>query len=290
MIESSHPEVKGFFDPVTATITYVVSDPETRDCAVIDPVLDFSATTGRVSTASADRVVAWVRSRGMRPQWLLDTHIHADHMSALAYLREALGGATGIGARVGLVQGAFQTIYNADSGFRPDGSQFDHTFDDGEIFSVGNIPAEVFHAPGHTPACVAYHIGDALFTGDVLLMPDFGTARCDFPGGDARALYTSIRRLFALPADTRVFVGHDYAPGGRPVAWETTLGAERDNNVHVREGVGEDDFVRLRTQRDATLEVPALMLAAVQVNICAGRLPPPEPNGVSYLKIPVIRA
>ncbi|MEW5726705.1 MAG: MBL fold metallo-hydrolase [Pseudomonadota bacterium] len=286
----ARPDVTGVFDPATSTVTYVVADPATGDCAVIDPVLDFDPRSGRVSTHSADKVAAIVRERGLTPRWILDTHVHADHMTGMAYLRESLGGRTGIGANVTDVQETFREFYSAEPGFKPDGSQFDHLFGDGEEFAVGDIPARALHIPGHTPACVAYVVGDVVFTGDALLMPDFGTARCDFPGGDARMLYRSVRRLLDLPGDTRMFVGHDYGPGGRAIAWETTVAAQRAGNVHIRDGVAEDKFVALRAERDATLELPALMLASVQVNMRAGRLPPADANGVSYLKIPVTRS
>lgn len=290
MNASLRPEVHGLFDPATSTVSYVVVDPASRACAVIDPVLDFDPRAGRLSSASADALAAFVRERASRTEWILDTHVHADHVTALAHLRDRLGGATGIGAHVTEVQETFREFYSAGPEFAADGSQFDHLFEDGETFAVGTIPARVMYIPGHTPACVAYVIGDAVFTGDALLMPDFGTARCDFPGGDARTLYRSVRRLLGLPGETRMFVGHDYGPGGRPVAWETTVAAQRAGNIHIRDGVSEEMFVALRAERDATLELPALMLAAVQVNMRAGRLPPADRNGVSYLKIPVSRA
>ncbi len=290
MNASPRPEVHGLFDAATSTISYVVADPATGACAVIDPVLDFDLRAGRLSSASADALAGFVRDRALRPQWILDTHVHADHVTALAHLRDRLGGTTGIGAHVTEIQETFREFYSAAPEFAADGSQFDHLFEDGETFAVGAIPARVMHIPGHTPACVAYVIGDAVFTGDALLMPDFGTARCDFPGGDARALYRSVRRLLDLPGETRMFVGHDYGPGGRPIAWETTVAAQRTGNIHIRDGVSEEMFVALRTERDATLDLPALMLAAVQVNMRAGRLPPADRNGVSYLKIPVSRA
>lgn len=289
MAEILRPEVTGFFDEATSTVTYVVADRESGACAIIDPVLDFDPRAGRVFTSSADRVASFVDEHGLKAQWILDTHVHADHMTALSELRRRLGGRTGIGDRVGDVQETFREFYATGPEFRSDGSQFDHLFADGEEFAVGRIAARAIHIPGHTPACAAYLIGDALFTGDTLLMPDFGTARCDFPGGDARTLYRSVRRLFELPPGTRVFVGHDYAPGGRPITWETTIGAQQAGNVHIREGVTEDMFVELRNARDQTLHLPALMLASVQVNIRGGALPPPEANGVSYLKIPVTR-
>ncbi|HSV29399.1 MAG TPA: MBL fold metallo-hydrolase [Candidatus Omnitrophota bacterium] len=284
-----HPDVTGFFDPATSSVSYVVGDPASGNVAIIDPVLDYDPRAGRVSTHSADRLADFVRERGLAVKWVLDTHVHADHMSALSYLRDELGAPGGIGAHVTDVQETFRGFYSVEPEFPADGSQFDRLFADGDTFSLGKTEGRVLHIPGHTPACVAYLIGDALFTGDALLMPDFGTARCDFPGGDARQLHRSIRRLLELPPATRVFVGHDYGPGGRDVAWETTIAAQKAGNVHIRDGVSEEVFVELRAARDATLELPALMLAAVQVNIRAGRMPPPEANGVSYLKIPVTR-
>lgn len=283
------PLVTGFFDEATSSITYVVADMATRVCAIIDPVLDFEAKAARVTAQGADRIAAFIRAQDLSVEWVLDTHIHADHMTASAVLRDTLGGQSGIGAQVTTVQEIFREFYNLGTAFAADGSQFDHLFVDGEEFSVGAIGARVLHVPGHTPACIAYWIGDALFVGDTLLMPDFGTARCDFPGGDPATLYSSARRLLDLPADLRMFVAHDYGPNGRPVAWETTIAAQRAGNVHVRDGVAEAAFVASRRERDATLELPNLMLAAVQVNIRAGRLPPPEGNGVAYLKIPLTR-
>lgn len=284
---NSRPEVTGFFDEATSTVSYVVADRVRKVCAIIDPVMDYDPRAGRVATHSAEKLVAFIREHGYAVSWILDTHVHADHMTALSVLRGTLGGRTGIGDHVGEVQETFREFYGTEPEFRADGSQYDHLFADGEEFAVGDIPARVIHIPGHTPSCVAYLIGDALFTGDALLMPDFGTARCDFPGGDARTLYRSVRRLFELPAATRVFVCHDYAPGGREIAWETNIGAQKAGNVHIRDGVTEDMFVELRAMRDATLDLPVLMLASVQVNIRGGALPPPEPNGVSYLKIPL---
>lgn len=286
---AGRPDVAAFFDDATSTLTYVVTDPATRACAVIDPVLDYDARAGRITTAGADRVTAFVRENELRAAWVLDTHIHADHLSAATYLRESLGGRTGIGAKVGTVQAIFRDYYNLGGDFPVDGSQFDRLFGDGEDFPIGSLTARALHVPGHTPACAAYLIGDALFTGDTLLMPDFGTARCDFPGGDAATLFASVRRLLTLPPETRVFVGHDYGPGGRPIAWETTIAAQITDNVHVRDGISRDDFVAMRTRRDASLDLPNLMLPAVQINIRAGRLPPPEGNGASYLKIPLTR-
>lgn len=281
------PDVTGFFETVTSSIAYVVGDPEARRCAVIDAVLDYDRRSGRTATRSADVLITHARERGWSVDWVLDTHVHADHMTALSYLKDRLGGRSGIGGSVGVVQRTFRDIYGID--LACDGSQYDHLFADGEDFQVGTIPGRALHVPGHTPACTAYHIGDALFVGDTLLMPDFGTARCDFPGGDAAALYRSVRRLLGLPPETRLFVGHDYGPGGRPAAWQTTVAEQRRGNIHIRDAVPEDEFVRLRQARDATLELPELMLAAIQVNIRAGRLPEPDAAGRRWLKIPLNR-
>jgi len=282
--------VKGFFDPVTGTVTYVVHQEGDAHCAIIDPVLDFDNKSGRTRTASADRVIAYVRESGLEVQWILETHAHADHLSAGHYLREQLGGKIGIGSNIPTVQGVFKQVFNLGDDFPVDGSQFDHLFHDGEVFHIGALQAGVMAVPGHTPACVAYTVGDAVFVGDTLFMPDVGTARCDFPGGDARQLYRSIRKLLSLPDETRLFLCHDYPPEGRPTPqWETTVAAQRAGNIHVRDGVGEDEFVQMRTRRDATLDMPVLILPSVQVNIRAGEMPAPEENGTSYLKIPVNR-
>ncbi|MBR9970153.1 MBL fold metallo-hydrolase [Magnetospirillum sulfuroxidans] len=283
------PDVTAFFDAATSSVSYVVTDPATGICAVIDPVLDYDSRSGHLSMASMDKIAAFIADNKLQPRWILDTHIHADHLSGLDSLRQRLGGMTGIGDQVIEVQGTFASYYNLGADIRCDGSQFDHLFADAEEFRVGGLAAQALHVPGHTPACTAYLIGDCLFVGDSLLMPDFGTARCDFPGGDAATLYHSIRRLLALPDQTRVFVGHDYGPGGRAIAWETTIADQRNGNIHVNETVSEEMFVELRTSRDMALELPALMLAAVQVNIRGGRLPTPDSNGVSYLKIPLTR-
>ncbi|WP_416896902.1 MAG: MBL fold metallo-hydrolase [Minwuia sp.] len=287
--DKASPEVEAFFDEgATNTVTYVVSDPETRRCAVIDTVLDYDAASGRTSTASADRVVDYVRDRGLTCDWLLETHAHADHLSAAPYLKQKLGGALAIGARISVVQETFGTLFNAEPGFRRDGSQFDRLFEDGDTFAVGNIEARVMHTPGHTPACLTYVIGDATFVGDTIFMPDYGTARCDFPAGDARTLYRSIQRIFELPDETRLFTCHDYLPDGRDAyAWETTVGEERLNNIHVGAGKTEDAFVAMREKRDAGLGMPALILPSIQVNIRAGEMPPAEDNGTVYLKIPL---
>lgn len=282
------PDVKAFFDEATYTYSYVVQDPATRKAAIVDSVLDFDPASGRTRTASADALVEFVRTAGLEVEWIVDTHVHADHLSAAAYLQSRLGGRTGIGARVREVQETFGRLFNEGAAFRRDGSQFDHLFEDGESYRLGGIEAVVLHTPGHTPACTTHVIGDAAFIGDTLFMPDYGTARCDFPGGDARRLYRSIRRLFELPDATRVFLCHDYkAPGRDTYACETTIGDERRLNIHVREGIGEDEFVRMRTARDATLAMPRLLLPSVQVNMRAGNLPPAESNGLSYLKLPL---
>lgn len=284
----NRPEVKSFFDPATYTFSYVAWDPATRHGAVIDSVLDYDPASGRTRHDSADAIAAFVSEAGLRIEWVIDTHVHADHLSAAPYLREQLGGRLGIGERVCTVQDTFGTLFNLGDEFARDGSQFEHLFKDGERYTVGGIEAQALYTPGHTPACMTHLIGDAAFVGDTLFMPDYGTARCDFPGGDARALYRSIQRIFGLPGATRVFLCHDYkAPGRDEFVCETTVDAERRDNVHVRDGIDEDAFVSLRTARDATLKVPALILPSVQINMRAGRLPPAESNGISYLKIPL---
>ncbi len=280
-------DVTAFFDEATFTVTYVVVDPQTKRAAVIDPVLGYDAKSGWTNTGRADEVAAFVTERGLTVDWLLETHVHADHLTAAPYLKEKLGGRTGIGDRIGVVQDTFRKVFNAEADFAADGSQFDHLFADGETFHIGGIEARVMHTPGHTPACVTYVAGDAAFVGDTLFMPDYGTARCDFPGGDARTLYRSIRRTLSLPPETRLFMCHDYAPNGRDYAWETTVAAQNAGNVHINAAVSEDEFVRMRTERDAKLAVPVLLLPSVQINMRAGVLPPPEGNGISYVKIPL---
>lgn len=282
------PQVQAFFDEATFTASYLVYDPETRTGAIIDSVLDFDPASGRTRTESADKVISFVHERGIMIDWLLETHAHADHLSAAPYLQEKLGGKLAIGAEIVTVQDVFGKIFNEDTRFARDGSQFDRLLQDGDVLSVGGVPMTALHVPGHTPADMAYVIGDAVFTGDTLFMPDYGTARADFPGGDARTLYRSIRRLMKLPDETRVFLCHDYmAPARQKFAWETTMGAERAGNVHVHEGVSEDDFVAMRTKRDATLPMPRLILPSIQVNMRGGRLPEPEDNGRRYLKLPL---
>jgi glyoxylase-like metal-dependent hydrolase (beta-lactamase superfamily II) len=283
------PEVTALFDEATNTVSYLVADPATKTAAVVDSVLDYDPKSGRTSTASADRLIAAVREKGLTVAWLLETHMHADHLTAAPYLKEKLGGRIAIGARIGDVQKTFGAVFNAEPGFAVDGRQFDHLFADGERFQIGTLEARVLHTPGHTPACLTYVVGDAAFIGDTLFMPDYGTARADFIGGDARALYRSIRRILDLPGETRLFTGHDYAPGGRAFAWESTVAEQRAANVHVHDGVDEDAFVAMRTARDATLDFPRLILPSVQVNMRAGHMPPAEDNGVRYLKIPIDR-
>lgn len=280
--------VKSFFDEPTNTASYVIHDPATRQAAVIDSVLNFDAAAGRTSTASADAIVDYVRREALTVGWLLETHAHADHLSAAPYLQQKLGGKLAIGREIITVQNVFGKIFNVGTEFARDGSEFDRLLDDGDRFSIGEVPAIALHVPGHTPADMAYVVGDVVFTGDTLFMPDYGTARADFPGGDARHLYRSIHRLLSLPGETRLFLCHDYkAPGRDQFVWETTVGAERSGNVHVHDGIGEDAFVAMRTERDATLGMPKLILPSVQVNMRAGHLPPPEANGTRYLKLPL---
>ena len=282
------PQVKGFFDEVTFTASYAVADPATKVAAIVDSVLDFDQPSGHTSTESADAIIAYVHDQGLIVEWLLETHAHADHLSAAPYLQEKLGGRIAIGKEILTVQKVFGKIFNEGSEFARDGSQFDYLFDDGELFTIGGIPAIALHVPGHTPADFAYIIGDAAFVGDTMFMPDYGTARADFPGGDARRLYRSIRRLMKLPDPTRVFLCHDYkAPNRDQFVWETTILAERTGNVHVHDGVSEDQFVEMRMKRDATLSMPRLILPSVQVNMRAGHLPEPEANGTRYLKLPL---
>jgi glyoxylase-like metal-dependent hydrolase (beta-lactamase superfamily II) len=282
------PAVKGFFDPETFTISYVVSDPATKRAAIVDSVWDFDEASGRTSFRSADAMAAHVEAEGLTVDWLLETHAHADHLSAAPYLQEKLGGKLAIGRTITTVQDVFGKIFNEGTKFARDGSQFDRLLDDGDELTVGSIPLVALHVPGHTPADMAYLIGDALFAGDTMFMPDYGSARADFPGGCARQLYRSVRRLMHLPDETRAFMCHDYkAPGRDQFAWETTIGAERTANVHLHEGVGEEEFVAMRTSRDKTLGMPRLILPSLQVNMRGGRLPEPEDNGVRYMKLPI---
>ena len=281
------PTIKAFFDEPTNTISYLVADPATKRAAIVDPVLDYDHASGKASTKSADVILDEAVALGLTIDWVLETHAHADHLSGAPYIKLKTGAKVGIGEHIREVQKIFRPVFNATD-VKGDGSEFDHLFKDGERFELGNIQAAVLHVPGHTPADIAYRIGDAVFVGDTLFMPDFGSARADFPGGDARTLYRSIKRLLSLPPETRLFMCHDYkAPGRDRYAWETTVAEERTNNVHVKDGVGEEEFVAMRQARDATLAAPELLMPSIQVNMRAGKLPPADENGVRYLKIPV---
>lgn len=284
---SLKPTVHGIFDQSTWTVTYVVYEKEGGACAIIDSVLDYDPKSGRTRTDSADKVIAFVKEKNLQVAWILETHAHADHLTAAPYLKSKLGGKTAIGDHITTVQSVFKGIFNLESDFSTDGRQFDHLLQDEERFPIGALEARAMYVPGHTPACVAYEIGDAVFVGDTMFMPDVGTARCDFPGGDAKTLYRSVKKILSLPDETRLFMCHDYPPSDRPVQFETTVGEQRRKNIHVHDGVGEAQFVEMRTKRDATLEMPVLILPAVQVNIRAGDMPPKDANGVAYLKIPV---
>jgi glyoxylase-like metal-dependent hydrolase (beta-lactamase superfamily II) len=284
---SARITVQAFFDSPTWTVTYVVADNSTRHAAIIDPVLDYDFKSGRTGTTSADRVLAYVAEHQLHIDWILETHAHADHLSAARYLKEHVGGRIAIGENIRAVQATFKTVFNLERSFLPDGSQFDHLFKDGETFRIGSVEATALLVPGHTPADMAYRVDDAVFVGDTLFMPDVGTARADFPGGDVHALYRSIRTLLALPAKTRMYVCHDYPPASRAPQWQTTVGEQRAHNIHVHDGVSEEAFVAMRTARDATLDMPTLILPSIQVNVRAGDMPPPEDNGIRYLKIPV---
>ena len=279
--------IEPFFDSATGTVSYIVWDTATRAAAIIDPVLDFEFRSGSTQTASAERIIQRVRDAGLSVQWILETHAHADHLSSARHIQGVLGGRIAIGENIRQVQAVFKKLYNLERTFLPDGSQFDHLFKDGEVFQVGRVPVTALLVPGHTPADMAYVLDGAVFVGDTLFMPDVGSARADFPGGDAATLYRSMRRILALPPETRLFVCHDYPPAGRGPQWETTVAQQRAMNIHVRDGIDEAQFVAMRTARDVTLEVPTLILPSIQVNVRAGRLPPPDDNGVSYLRIPL---
>jgi glyoxylase-like metal-dependent hydrolase (beta-lactamase superfamily II) len=285
--ETYSPQVHGIFDKATWTVTYVVHQGPGSACAIIDSVLDYDPKSGRTSHASADQVIDYVRTHDLRTEWILETHAHADHLSAAAYLQGHLGGKTAIGDHITAVQEVFKGVFNLEPTFACDGSQFDHLFADGEAIEVGAMRGQTLFVPGHTPACVAYRFGDAVFVGDTMFMPDVGSARCDFPGGNAHQLYASIQKILSLPPQTRLFMCHDYPPTGREIAFETTVAAQRAHNIHTHEGISEDQFVAMRTSRDATLAMPVLLLPAVQVNIRAGQFPPAQDNGVRYLKIPL---
>ena len=284
---TANPQVHGIFDPATWTVTYVGFEKPGSTCAIIDSVLDYDPKSGRTSHTSADKVIEFVKDNNLKVDWILETHAHADHLTAAPYLKQKLGGRTAIGDHIGGVQKVFKGIFNMEPSFREDGSQFDHLFADGEAIQVGAISGHSVYVPGHTPACVAYQFGDAVFVGDTMFMPDVGTARCDFPGGDAKTLYGSTRKILSLPPDTRLFMCHDYPPNGRAVNFETTVAEQRAKNIHVHDGISEAQFVEMRTKRDATLEMPVLILPAVQINIRAGELPPKEDNGISYVKVPL---
>ncbi|MEH6757324.1 MAG: MBL fold metallo-hydrolase [Parasphingorhabdus sp.] len=282
------PVIKAFFDKDTFTVTYVVRDPETKSAAIVDSVCNFDPASGRTTYDSADAVIAYVQDHDLEVEWLLETHAHADHLSAAPYLQEKLGGKIAIGEHIVTVQNVFGELFHVGPEFQRDGSDFDHLFADGDTFKIGNIDVTVMHVPGHTPACLAYVVGDAVFVGDTMFMPDYGSARADFPGGDARQLFRSLRRILELPATTRLFMCHDYLPEGRDkYIWETTVEAERKHNIHAHDGITEDEFVTMREARDKTLDMPRLILPSVQINMRAGHLPPAEENGVQYLKLPL---
>jgi glyoxylase-like metal-dependent hydrolase (beta-lactamase superfamily II) len=284
---STRITTQAFFDPKTWTVTYVVWDPSTRRAAIIDPVLDYDFKSGHTSSTSADRVLAYAADHALVVDWILETHAHADHLSGARYLQQRVGGRIAIGENIRAVQATFKKLYNLERSFLPDGSQFDHLFKDGETFRIGEIEAQAMLVPGHTPADMAYLIDGAVFVGDTLFMPDVGSARADFPGGDAHQLYRSMRQLLSLPPETTMYVCHDYPPAAREPRWQTTVAEQRAHNIHVHDGISEDEFVAMRQARDATLEVPTLILPSIQVNVRAGQLPPPEENGVSYLRIPL---
>ncbi len=287
-LSTTTPHVTAFFDDATNTVSYVVQDPNGSTCAIIDSVLDFDHAAGRTDTNSADKIIAHITQHKLQTQWILESHVHADHLSAAPYLQEKLGGKIGIGAQITTIQDTFGKVFNEGTEFQRDGSQFDALFNDGDNFHIGQMRVDVMHTPGHTPACLTYVIGDAAFVGDTLFMPDFGTARCDFPGGSAQNLYNSIQRILSLPDQTRIFVGHDYkAPGRSEFAWETTVGAQRAANIHVGGDAGQDDFVNLRETRDAALPMPKLIVPSLQINMRAGNMPEADDNGTVMLKLPI---
>jgi glyoxylase-like metal-dependent hydrolase (beta-lactamase superfamily II) len=281
------PEVEAFFDPATWTISYVVKDPNSNACAIVDSVMDIDYAAGRISYESADRIIDYVRKHDLKVEWLIETHVHADHLSAAPYIQEKVGGKIGIGENITIVQETFGKVFNEGTEFQRDGSQFDRLFKDGDTYQIGSLTAFAMHTPGHTPACMTHVIGDAAFVGDTLFMPDGGSARADFPGGDARTLYRSIKRVLDLPPETRLFMCHDYGPNGREIRWETTVADQRAHNIHVRDGVSEDEFVETREARDATLAMPKLIIPSLQVNMRAGALPPADDSGKVFLKVPV---
>ena len=284
---TTRPEVTAFFDPQTNTISYVVKDPASTACAVVDSVMDIDYAAGRISFESADRIIDFIRENGLTVEWLIETHVHADHLSGAPYIQGKLGGRIGIGENIRIVQDTFGKVFNEGTEFQRDGSQFDHLFRDGDTYTVGGMTCFAMHTPGHTPACMTHVMGDAAFVGDTLFMPDGGTARADFPGGDAHELFRSIHKVLALPDETRLFMCHDYGPNGREIRWETTVGEERKHNIHVRDGVTEEEFVAMRQARDATLDMPKLIIPSIQVNMRAGKLPPKDESGRTFLKVPV---
>jgi glyoxylase-like metal-dependent hydrolase (beta-lactamase superfamily II) len=285
---SIKPDVKGFFDTATNTITYVVKDPASNACAVVDSVMDIDYAAGRITYDHADEVIAYIKGNDLTLEWLIESHVHADHLSAAPYIQRELGGKIGIGRNITVVQDTFGKVFNEGTEFQRDGSQFDKLFDDGDIYSIGQMQCVALHTPGHTPACMTHLMGDVAFVGDTLFMPDFGTARCDFPGGSSEALYASIQKILTLPEDMRIFVGHDYLPPGRDAfVWETTVAEQRMVNIHVGEGKSKDDFIRMRDERDTTLAMPRLIIPSLQVNMRAGELPPAEEDGKRFLKVPV---
>ena len=281
------PITKGFHDKSSGTISYIVQDKNSSSCAIIDAVLDFDMSSGRTSTLNADNIIKFIRSNNLSLEWIIETHVHADHLSAAPYIQDEIGGKIGIGEEIKTVQNTFGKIFNEGTLFQRDGSQFDKLFKDGDTYKIGNMNAKTIHAPGHTPACMVHVIEDTAFVGDTLFMPDGGTARADFPGGDARILFRSIKKVLELPGETKLFICHDYGPGGRNVAWQTTVAEQREKNIHVREGITEDEFVELREKRDATLSMPKLIIPATQVNMRAGEMPEEEKNGINYIKIPI---
>jgi len=282
------PEVKAFFDNATNTVSFVIKDPNSNKCAIIDSVLDFDYSSGHTDTKSADEIIAYVKAEGLEPEWLLESHVHADHLSAAPYIQEQVGGKIGIGDQISVVQDVFGKVFNEGTDFQRNGSQFDALFKEGDTFKIGGLNVNVMHTPGHTPACMTYVVGDAAFVGDTMFMPDFGTARCDFPGGSAETLYDSIQKILSLPDETRIFVGHDYkAPGRDEFAWETSVAEQKAANIHVSEDKDAAEFIKMRTERDAQLNVPKLIVPAIQVNMRAGQMPEPDESGQVYLKVPV---
>jgi glyoxylase-like metal-dependent hydrolase (beta-lactamase superfamily II) len=281
------PEVKGFFDPATNTISYVVKDPASNACAIVDSVMDIDYAAGRITYDHADEIIAYVKDRGLKVEWLIETHVHADHLSAAPYIQKHLGGRIGIGRNITVVQDTFGKVFNEGTEFQRDGSQFDRLFDDGDTYKVGTMDCVAIHTPGHTPACMTHVMGDAAFVGDTLFMPDGGSARADFPGGDAGQLYDSIQKVLALPDETRLFMCHDYGPNGRDIRWETTVAEEKAHNIHVGGGKTREEFIKFRTERDKTLAMPKLIIPSLQVNMRGGDLPPPDEQGKRFLKVPI---